>query len=264
MFTCNRCNYNTSDRSNFIRHLKKINICNAIDEEHLLFNPDDQLKELINYKKTFSCVCKKLYTSSRTLAHHKKNCKYFINKNIDIIQQITVLKEEVKQLKENQQKPIIINNDNRTFIINTFGQEGIDYITNEIYNKYLANPETAIKRLTQEIHLNDEHPENQNVKITDQSRNIIKTYKLNDDNNNGKWIKSDKKVIIMKIIDTMKHLFKKFMDKNNGLNNWGDGEQYNNDIYEYIFSANKELNKAINKEFNLQLKKEIELLLSNI
>ena len=208
-----------------------------------------------------SCTCGKSYSSSYYLLYHKKTCKTVINNtNLYIVDKIQKLEEEVKQLKE---KPNIINNDNRTFIINTFGQEGIDYITNEIYNRYLANPQTAIKLLTQEIHLNDEHPENKNVKITDQNRNIIKTYKLNDNRNDGKWIKSDKKIVVMKIITTIKNLFTKFMTENNGKNNLGDGEQYNNDIHEYIFSANKDKNKAINKEFNLELKKQIELLLIN-
>jgi len=254
MFICNRCNYTTNDKSNFVKHLKKINICNAIDEEHLSFNPNDQLKTIIKINKNFSCNCGKSYSSSYYLIHHKKTCK--IINSTSISDKIQKLEEEVKLLKENQRTPIVIN-DNRKLIINSFGEHDISYIKNEFFHNLLELPRDAIKNLSQEIYVNDEHPENQNVKITDSNRNIIKIYK-SDDDNNGKWIKDNKKKIIIQIIELMKKTFKAFMKENNGLNIWGDGKTYNDDIFEYIFDS---LN--LNPKFYKDLQKEIELILTN-
>jgi len=265
MFICNRCKYTTNDKSNFVKHLKKINMCDAIDKEHEIFYTFDQLKELTNnIKKIHSCSCGKLYSNISSLVYHKKTClqcKSIGENNLNIVEQVELLKEEsillkekVKQLEENQKAPIILN-DNRKLIINSFGKHDISYIKDEFFHNLLELPETAIKLLSKEIYDNDEHPENKNVKITDNSRNIIKIYKSKDDDN-GKWIKYDKKRVVNKIIELMAKTFKTFIQENGGINNWSDKTQ--NKIYEYVLDSIK-----LNPEFYKQLQKDIILILLN-
>ena len=70
------------------------------------------------------------------------------------------------------------NNSNNVFILNNYGNENKDYITNDYLLGLLKKPFQAIPELIKFTHFNNEHPENQNIKITNKKQPYIKVLKI--------------------------------------------------------------------------------------
>ena len=63
-FSCDFCDYSTSRKSQYIRHL-------TTDKHKILTNPNDLVpKKCVNY----NCICGKSYKHPSSLCAHKKNC----------------------------------------------------------------------------------------------------------------------------------------------------------------------------------------------
>ena len=78
------------------------------------------------------------------------------------------------------------NSNNNTIIINNYGDENTKYITKEFIVNLLANkPFKAIPEMIKHTHFNKEHPENQNIKITNKKEPYVKIMKDN------KWLYQD-------------------------------------------------------------------------
>ena len=60
-------------------------------------------------------------------------------------------------------------------LLNGFGDENIDYITMEFYKSLFNGPLGAVQNLIRQIHFHSEHPENWNVKITNDKTNKVQT-----------------------------------------------------------------------------------------
>ena len=87
------------------------------------------------------------------------------------------------------------NSTHNTININNYGCENKDYITKDYLIKLLKTPFQAIPKLIEYTHFNDEHPENQNIKIPNKKQPYVKV--LKDD----KWIYADRKSTILDLID---------------------------------------------------------------
>ena len=70
-FRCELCDYNTSRRSQYNRHL-------LTDKHKILHNPTSKK---FHTKDTFSCLCGKSYKHSSTLYAHKKRCENITSSN---------------------------------------------------------------------------------------------------------------------------------------------------------------------------------------
>ena len=87
-------------------------------------------------------------------------------------------------------------NSNNTIIINNYGDEDTKYITKEYILNLIANkPFKAIPEMIKHTHFNKEHPENQNIKITNKKEPYVKIMKDN------KWEYHDRKNTITDLID---------------------------------------------------------------
>ena len=70
-YVCDRCNYETYQKSNFIRHLNNKIVCEPINSN---ISRDD-IKARYEKNKTISCdQCNKTYTTRQGLHAHKKKC----------------------------------------------------------------------------------------------------------------------------------------------------------------------------------------------
>jgi len=88
------------------------------------------------------------------------------------------------------------NNTNNTIIINNYGEENTDYIKNKFIVNLLAHkPFKAIPEMIKHTHFNKEHPENQNIKLTNKKEPYVKVMKDN------KWEYQDRKNTITDLID---------------------------------------------------------------
>jgi len=185
-------------------------------------NPNESkinLKESKNELDKLKCeYCCKFYSTNSNLNKHLKICK--IKKKTNEQNKLILLKKDKEELIETVEKLLIecsnmkeiiktnntcsnnysnntnSNNTNNTIIINNYGDEDTKYITKEYILNLIANkPFKAIPEMIKHTHFNKEHPENQNIKITNKKEPYVKIMKDN------KWEYHDRKNTITDLID---------------------------------------------------------------
>jgi len=235
IYNCVRCGYETKHKGHFKNHLNRKNICipllenisiNEIINYYNLYldhkpknNPIEPIniksKPILTQNKDFSCnYCNKIFKRQWHLSRHLNTCK-IKKKNLDKQkEEIDILKKQQKQLEETVEKLLIecSNNTNNNTIysnntnsnntihntinINNYGEEDTKYITKQFIVNLLANkPFKAIPEMIKHTHFNKDHPENQNIKLTNKKEPYVKVMKDN------KWEYQDRKNTITDLID---------------------------------------------------------------
>jgi hypothetical protein len=202
MYECKRCGYTSSKKCNIIRHLQSMKGCEA-----LVSNIDTKclLKEFTSSKKTYTCeTCSESFMSISLKAAHSKVCDGGKTNEIkELIKTINELKNEVGNLKAQQQSGItiqgnnnttIINNDNRIYI-NQYNKVETNYIENDTMKDLLGkrsftNLYDSLMEVIRIVYYNEKHPENHSIFIP----NIRERYARVFDGNN--WVFKEKNEII--------------------------------------------------------------------
>ena len=244
-YTCEKCGYTTPHKGKYERHLKRKNPCILGDSNMIttLQNPPKwentpsktlQLppKCLQNPPKSMGiesdlgCIyCGKVFKRKDNLTRHiRDRCKIMksqmtlieskhsslIDKNIELVTKTKELEKKVEQLNidlinKPQQINTTINTQN--IKINNYGKENLDYLTPEKINKLIEAPYTSIPKLIEEVHYHPDHPENNNMKITNKRQPYIKLLKDNI------WKVDNMKRVIEDLIDKGKLILDKFRDE---------------------------------------------------
>lgn len=182
-------------------------------------------------EKNFICnICHKKYRHRQSLYNHKINgCQStqittlnndWENERIELYSKINLLLENISK-----QKPTIIENQtiqnietqnttiNQTnIIINGFGTENMEYITDKIKTHLLKTPGVMIQKLIKFKHFNEEHPENCNIKLSlKDEEEVVETYSPLHG-----WETKDKKILINNIVETNFSLLDHHYDKTKG------------------------------------------------
>lgn len=184
MYECERCGYSTSLKYNLKLHKQRKNPC----------------KDKNRKKSIHACeYCDKSFSLGSNLNRHLKSCKSKLN-NINELklkelfheEQELLLKRinELEHIVQNSTMMGTINNNCTTnstnnidnsinITINNYGHENLDYLTDDFMAKLISRPASAIPNLFKEIHLNDNHPENQNIRITNKKLPHAQVFKHN-------------------------------------------------------------------------------------
>ena len=103
-YICEKCDYNTSRKSQYDRHL-------ATDKHNFLQNPTSEKFQHPNPKQ-YKCGCGKIYKHSSSMYAHKKHCEYNENDHSDKINKDELIHLLVTQNNEMMQilKNGIVNN----------------------------------------------------------------------------------------------------------------------------------------------------------
>lgn len=196
-FVCKRCGHESSTKSNLLKHLRRKNPCNPLND---VISVDDYIKDLLGTKqyneKTYSCCfCDTPFNSRQSMYRHKKTCKKADEGNVEDItilkQTIAAMDERIKELEKNKQLSINtpgssnqINSNNTVnniqINVKNFGYEEQSYLDNEFLSKCFATKD--IVGLIESIHCDKQHKENYNVRIRSLKRNLMETVV------DGKWI----------------------------------------------------------------------------
>lgn len=200
-FHCHFCSTNYSTKQSYERHL--------LTASHL--------KRTDVNRKMYKCECGKSYLYRQSLYSHKMDCQYIITQ-VKRTEEDEEKKSEEKTKIESLQKEIdalrvavqhkttvqtaetitnyenIHNNNTQNIHINCYGKEDLSYITKEYLKQLISAPFTSIQDLTRHIYFNEDHPENQNVKITNKKLPYASIIK------NGKWELTDRKRITEEIM----------------------------------------------------------------
>ena len=117
-FHCENCDYHTSRKSQYERHL-------ATDKHKNLLNTMSENSKTPKEVKTYECKCGKKYKHSSTLYAHKKNCN-----PLDLTDKDLIIKTLLKLVENGTNNTNISNNnshntniDNKTFNLNFFLNE---------------------------------------------------------------------------------------------------------------------------------------------
>lgn len=169
------------------------------------------------------CHCGKSYTSNTALKYHQRTCTNAtlqIEKETEVedededvetsktltVDERQVYEEEIEELKQEierlkAEKSVTNNNQNIEtqnnihIHINAFGNENIDYITDNTKLRCIKHITQSIPMLVRKIHFNPKHPENHNVKITNHRLPFVKVL-----NENKEWKYEDKERTVSNII----------------------------------------------------------------
>ena len=138
--------------------------------------------------------------------------------------ELCIMKNEIEEMKQQLDKTTTLittnnNNSNNTqninIHINNLGEENIKHIDYNYYNNILKGIYGAVPKLVEKIHFDNEHPENQNIKLTNKKEPYIKIHK------NNKWNLADRKTEVLDLIDSkcflLRQKYEKLLKKNHNL-----------------------------------------------
>ena len=222
LYQCTNCGYTTKHKETYKRHLNRKNQCiskdsklvtNVCNNEIPSQNPHKSLTNpsqiIINPNNDNDCIyCGKSFKRKDNLKRHmESNCKIMKSQMTLIESEKSKWQDEKFEMQaktiELEKKVEQLNNDlinkptmNITNIntinnvkINNYGNETLDHLTIQGVNKLIDAPYTAIPNIIKSIHYHPEHPENNNMKITNKRQPYIK---ILDDN---KWRIDNKKKV---------------------------------------------------------------------
>lgn len=214
-FECKRCGYTTTVKQNYNKHLNRKIPCppilGNIPCELMKNNNNESTSTKINDldKKQHICkYCGGVFSHYQSKWKHEKACKIKIethneSKLVTKLQnQIDEMKKEIQGLQlqnnlgnNNNNTTISINNTTINLVINRFGDENIEYVTEEYLTKLISSGVyNSISKLIRQIYFNPNHPENRNIKITNKKLNYASVF-------NRKWELRDRKEIVENIVN---------------------------------------------------------------
>jgi len=188
----------------------------------------------VNSSNTILCIyCQKYLKNRVSFNRHVKICKRVpinstdkidnIKTNLlnDIVKKTTILPQKNSNItqniinntinKNNQniqniQNIIYVDNRNKDKIL-PFGKEDIDYLSNDLMKNIIMQPEQGIIKLIQQVHFNDNQPQNKNIQIVNKKEPYLEVF------NGEKWEKQDKKIAIQNMITTKKDIMDDYFDE---------------------------------------------------
>jgi hypothetical protein len=170
-------------------------------------------------------VCKKSFSYLSGLYRHRAKCKEKQTKKeneipkIDLETEVQELRKEIELLKtesiSNKKNPTTTNNikTQNNIIINCFGNENLDYITDKVILHCMNKIYGSIPLLIEKIHFDPEHPENHNIQIPNKKLPHAKIM-----NHKREWQIVQKKDAIDSMIDNGYNMLdEKFQEKSHEL-----------------------------------------------
>ena len=195
-------------------------------------------QQVMNPTNNFACeYCKKTYKFRQSKYRHQQTCdnkQDFEIKEERMENLVDKLRVQVKELMEEKQLGTVCvpTNDNKQIAneiynnttnqntnnqntnnqqinnidnskklqINNYGNENLSHITDDKYKEILKNPYSAMSKLMNEIHFNDEQPENQNLRIPNIKNPFAETFV------DGEWVVSSQYKLLCKAYSLKKKI----------------------------------------------------------
>jgi len=205
-YKCARCGYETNLKSNYRTHLGRKQVCEPLYLDVSIETLLDQL-ELKTTKGEYKCdYCDKIFKSAQSKYQHKFHCKYKDNKLLtnqildDKDTKIIQLEQELEKLRSEKIQNINIQNNfinvnlrsfgnasmfsqpklrKFTFIkLRSFGCENMEALPKDFISSMFLF--LKFRDLLENLHCDNNFPENNNIRIKSTKRKIIEIYRGND------------------------------------------------------------------------------------
>jgi uncharacterized C2H2 Zn-finger protein len=195
-YKCNKCNKYFKQKKNLLQHQEKDFCLSIIDKNNSVPSMATDIKNILNSECTIDEKADLIITINDNL--DMTRIKNIININIPFETKINLLvnaKKTVTTINNTNSNNNITNNNH--ILINNFGNENVDYITNKAITKLINSnySEELLLKISDEIYLNEKHPENQTIKIDNLNNKFCKVKEKN------KWITTTKDAALKKIFD---------------------------------------------------------------
>ena len=231
MYECVRCGHVFKLKTDLKRHYNRKKICKTLNKDY----SKDEMMNILD--KSFQCQnCEKIFTSKYTLNNHKKNRICIKNELTNIFSCDTCGKKyfdkndyenHIKIHNNLSNKTIVINNYNYTnyniMMVNNFGKENINYLTNQEYMNQLFNFNMDINELNNteknkinsinlrdimnDLYFNEEHKENNNIYPVNIKNGIYKV-KIGDE-----YLKKDADFLFNNVLNKIVNIYQLLLDK---------------------------------------------------
>ena len=221
IYECLHCNFSSKLKTDYKRHLKTSKHKRLLEETAPLKKNIPNIPQNIPIlaqnipifepkNSGFSCIfCKSSFSSfSNKRRHELHRCKKNPNYVNGIIEsknkQIKQLEKERNKMKKEIEKLLLatnttnitnITNTNNVIIVNNYGKENTNYLSEEYLKKLIDKPFEGIQNLIKNIHFHPNHPENHNVKITNKKMPYALVW------NDKIWETRKKKEVIEDLVD---------------------------------------------------------------
>lgn len=185
-----------------------------------LWNHNNKFHEKIERKPEYKCKhCSKTFDNRHKKCYHQKNCSITVDNSNNII---PVIKEPITTINNTNTHSLnnnkIINSNNKTIIINNYGNDNLEYISEKFKDKLFKNLldeeeyNIPLPKLIENIKFNPNHKENHNVKIKSDRSKIGFYYDQN------KWKAMNKNELLDDLCNySLKILSKYFEEKKDSL-----------------------------------------------
>ena len=158
--------------------------------------------------------CDKTFTRKDSLTRHLKDrCKKKV-KVFNDLENMLIDMTQMKNLFKDTQSIIINNNQkiiNNNIVVNNFGNENLEYLSDKMIGNLLAYPKSCIPKLIKQIHFNPDHPENHNIRIKN------KKLKYAEVKENNQWKLKHKKTVLDDLVDFGYITLEEFKDDKDNL-----------------------------------------------
>ena len=251
------------------------NICNKqystnkILKKH--FQTEGHKRRSCPQQTIYKCACLQSFTKLPALYRHRKKCNVYLRpartndtqQVIGLIHENQQMKTEIQHLRkyietlihnphniQNQHNNIQTQNNIETqnvIVVNSFGQENTEYLTDQIVSKLIQNgPFTCLPKIIERIHFDPDHPENHNIKVTNKKLNYAEIVKDN------KWVTTNKKHAIEAMIQNGYDLLdEKYQDNKESISDFKQ-ERFE-DFQQKFQEEDKELVRTIKDEVDIAL-----------
>jgi rubredoxin len=193
-FKCAKCNKFFAQKKNLTYHTQK-DACKL----NIIVNDADINNTLLEILNDNSEINDKIFFIKKITSNTDEEIKKILESKYNVNSKIVLLnnKKNVQTINNNTM------NTTNNIQFNNFGNENIEYF-NDNYLKKLINTvssankigaESVFLKLSNEIYLNEQHPENQTIKIDNLNNKFCKIKK------NNKWITADKNESLKKIFN---------------------------------------------------------------
>lgn len=278
-YNCKHCNMRFNHKHNYIRHLssKKHQKNAPKSPENVAFVPENVTILPENVTLEFNCeICNKGFARKDNRDAHQLKCQGVVNplQCPKCLKIFSSRSHKSRHCKTVNCTPIVVadaraagtsagpstinniqtqNNDNSVtnnnnitnnvhIHINAFKNENLDYILGNVekMNKYISSALPGFQKLVKDIHFNDEHPENKNVRIKNIRSSLAEYF------NGEKWVFENKQVVVEDLVNMCMAHIHKFLQSDEAsdqarrchehLNEWLESSDENVKTYQKIRS----------------------------
>jgi len=233
------CGKSYSFNQGLFTHRKKCDQNNLIQD-----NNPFHVETLINQNNEMKEVMSKKDEEIREIIDKKDHQIDELRKAVEML-----LKQSGKSTTNNHMQTQNNIETQNVIVVNSFGNENTEYLTDQIISRLIqAGPFTCLPKIIERIHFDPEHPENHNIKVTNQKNNYAKVVKDN------KWITANKK----HAIDTM-------IQKGYGLleENYQDNKETVSEFKQERFEVFQEKYADQDKDLMKTIKDDVDIALLN-